>query len=261
MAEEFGPLPYTPSVLTSEVYNEAEVIFTLLQNKEKLVSFLDCTTLLRGMGMSPTYDDMRRLKARMAEPVFKLEQWRREEELKREKERRKEEAKERKGRGGMAPRESASSKKAKQEAVEKQEVADKPVKVIPVEEIKNIDWNIFITCAEEIYRDTAKEETILVEAIRVFKDDEDCVTSMPTERLIEIVTTHGESVLTPAEAKQLRATLPEECTFAELASRIQGTYIPPTQEELDRIAAEALAARRKREEEEKAAAEDPLAGL
>lgn len=299
------PVQYTPSVLTSEVYNEAEVVFTMLQNKEKLISFLDCTTVLRAMGMNPTNEDTDRLKLRMAEPVFLLEQWRREEELKREKERRKEEAREQRGAvrgkpsakraGGKpgAPRKSFAEQVAAEEAEGKP-----PAKAVPVEEIKNIDWNIFINCAEEMYRDTATEQHEVLNALTTFNvggpslphaaaddgdaaDDVDALMAaanddgsggawvatpgkMTVDELIRILTTNGDNVLTPAEVKQLRAVLPSDdaaMDFTELSARLQGTYKPPTKEELDRIAAAELEAIRQREEAEKEVVDDPLAGL
>lgn len=243
--------------MTSEVYNKADLIFSMLQNKEKLISFLDCTTLLRGMGMNPTLEEMDALKERMAEPIVKLEQWRREEELRRDKERRKEEAKQRKKSGA---RKSTISQKKDDKAVVEEK---KATKIIPVDEIKNIDWNIFITCAEEMYRDSSTEEKQVLAALEVFEGN-DPNALIQRDRLLELVTCNGDNILTPAEAKQLRELLPEECSLAELAARIQGTYKPPTQEELDRIAAEAFAEKKRKEEAEKAALAanaDPLAGL
>lgn len=250
---------HPPSVLTSEVYNEAELIFNMLQNKEKLISFLDCTTLLRGMGMNPTSHDLDKLKARIREPVIRLEDWRREEELRRERERRKEEAKEAKKMG----RKISKKDKLKEEEKKKKEQEEKEnEKIVPVEEIKNIDWNIFISCAEEIFRDSATEEKIAFKALKVFDDDEDNPGVMTMDHLVNILTSRGDSVLTPAEVKQLRKDLPAKCTFAELAARIQGTYVPPTQEELDRQMQAAIDERKRREAAKKAEEEDdPLKGL
>lgn len=249
-----------PSVLTSEVYNKAELIFNSLQNKEKLVSFLDCTTLLRGMGMNPTSHDLDKLQARMREPVIKLEAWRRAEELRRERERRKEEAKEAKkmGRGisKMDKKRKEDEKKKKEEEEEKENQ-----KIIPVEEIKNIDWNIFICCTEEIFRDAATEEKTVFKALKVFEDPED-MGALTIDRLIEIVTSRGDSVLSPAEVKQLKKDLPAKCPISEYASRIQGLYVPPTQEEIDRQMQAVIDERKRREAEKKAAEEDdPLHGL
>eukprot|EP00796_Vickermania_ingenoplastis_P001855 gene1855-1134_t len=249
-----------PSVLTSEVYNEAELIFNMLQNKEKLVSFLDCTTLLRGMGMNPTNHDLDKFKARIREPVIRLEQWRLEEEVRREKERRKEEAKELKKMGRKISK--ADKKKQEEEKKKKEEENKENEKIIPVEEVKNIDWNIFISCAEEIFRDAATEEKTVFKALKVFDKDDDSPMTMTIDRLIEIVTSGGESVLTQAEVKQLRKDLPAKCSFAELAARLQGTYVPPTQEELDRQMQAAIEERKRKEAAKKAAEEDdPLRGL
>ncbi|AIN97339.1 hypothetical protein LPMP_181590 [Leishmania panamensis] len=250
--------PDAPSVLTSEVYNAAEAIFNTLQNKEKLVSFLDCTTLLRGMGMNPTLEDMDKLKSLMAQPILRLEQWRREEELKREKERRKEEARERKGRG------RASVAPGRKSIVQK--IADPVAEAAPAdntvaEEIKNIDWNIFIRCTEMIFRDRMREECAVLEALRVFGGDSS--TSMSRSKLIEIVTTKGDNILTPAEVKILVTLLPESCPVNEWAGRIQGTYVAPTQEEIDAAAMREIEARRHQEaaEKQKEAEKDPLKGL
>lgn len=249
-----------PSVLTSEVYNEAELIFNILQNKEKLVSFLDCTTLLRGMGMNPTSHDLDKLKARMREPVIRLEAWRREEELRRERERRREEAKEAKKMGRKLPAKDAKQKGDKKK--EEGEEDEDNEKIIPVEEIKNIDWNIFISCTEEIFRDSATEEKTVFKALKTFDDDEDNPKVMTIDHLVRIVTGCGDSVLTPAEVKQLRALMPAKCPFAEMAARIQGTYVPPTQEELDQQMQAAIEERKRREAAKKAAEEDdPLKGL
>jgi len=247
----------TPSVITSDVHNDAEAIFNMLQNKEKLVSFLDCTTLLRGMGMNPTQEDMDHMKELMAEPIVRLEQWRREEELKREKERRKEEARERKSkvRISVAPPKKSLAEKAIDAAQE-----EKAVKIIPVEEIKNIDWNIFISCTEATFRDRMREEKTVYEALKLFVDAEN-PQQMTREQLIHIVTSNGDNVLSAAEVKLISAVLPETCSVKELASRIQGTYVPPTQEELDRQAMKEMEARRQREAAEKPAQPDLLDGL
>lgn len=308
MEADLAPVPYAASVLTSEVYNEAEVVFTMLQNKEKLISFLDCTTVLRAMGMNPTSVDMDWLKERMAEPVLLLEQWRREEELKREKERRKEEARER--RGNVRTSSKASTKggskaggKAAADVVAEAEAGKPPVKIVPVEEIKNIDWNIFINCVEEMYRDAATEQKEVLESLRAFNtggpaaapsataeadgggaaDDMDALMAdagdgshaawvatpnrMTVDELLWILTTNGDNVLTPAEVKQLQVALPaggNPIPFGELAARLQGTYRPPTQADLDRAAAAELEAMRRREEAEaaeRAKGDDLLAGL
>ncbi|KPI83825.1 hypothetical protein ABL78_7130 [Leptomonas seymouri] len=247
----------TPSVLTSEVYNDAEITFAMLQNKEKLVSFLDCTTLLRSMGMNPTRDDMDKLKELMAKPILRLEQWRREEELRRDKERRREEARERRGkdRGSVAVAKKSIVERAVEEGTN-----DADVPITPAEEIKNIDWNIFIHCAEKIFRDRGREEFAVAGALKVFAGNP--TAAMTRDRLMEIVTTHGDNVLTPAEVKALVALLPESCSVKELAGRIQGTYVAPTQEEINAAAMRELEARRQQEAAEKAKVEDdPLSGL
>lgn len=247
-----------PSVITSETYNDAEIIFNMLQNKEKLVSFLDCTTLLRGMGMNPTQEDMDHMKELMAEPIVRLEQWRREEELRREKERRKEEARERKSKARISVAPSKKKSLAEKAIVAAQD--EKAVKIIPAEEIKNIDWNIFISCAEMIFRDCMREEKAVYDALKIFNDDERPL-QMTREQLIQIVTSNGDNVLSTAEVKLLASAIPETCSFKELASRIQGTYVPPTQEELDRQAMKEIEARRQRENAEKPAEPDLLDGL
>lgn len=250
---------HPPSVLTSEVYNEAETIFSMLENKEKLVSFLDCMTLLRGMGMNPTQGDMDYLRERMADPILRLENWRREEELRREKERRREEMRE-KRRGSSVfvqskARRSLSERVSEVNTTESPTSAQ-PVKITPVEEIKNIDWNIFISCAEEIYRDALTEQKGVLSALKVL--DKEGTGEMAIEDLVRIVTTNGESVLSPAEVQQLRALLPPRCGLAEIAARLQGTYTPPTKEELERAALEEIERRRQQEAANKAASDDAL---
>ncbi|KAG8347052.1 hypothetical protein ERJ75_000929300 [Trypanosoma vivax] len=247
-----------PCVLTSEVYNEAEITFNILENKEKLVSFLDCMTLLRGMGMNPTQEDMDYLRERMAEPVLRLEEWRRNEELKRDKERRREEMKEKSQRST-----SVQNKALKRPADRTAEGTpanaqnpQQPVKVVPVEEIKNIDWNIFISCAEEIYRDAATEQKDVLAALKVL--DEEGNGTMTIDELVNFVTTNGEGVLSPAEAQQLRTLLPKECSLVELAARLQGTYVPPTKEELERAALEEIERRQQQEAATRPGSDDTL---
>lgn len=249
-------------MLTSDVYNEAEVSFAMLQSKEKLVSFLDCTTLLRSMGMNPTREDMDRLKELMAEPIARLEQWRREEELRQDKERRKEEARDRKGkdRASVAPSKKSIVKEGGEEGGAEGATAAAAASITPAEEIKNIDWNIFIHCAETVFRDRMREEHAVLEALSVFAGSAGA--TMTRDRLMEIVTTNGDNVLTPAEVKVLLTMLPETCSLKELAARIQGTYVAPTQEEIDAAAARAMEAQRQQEMAEKTKEEeDPLSGL
>ena len=265
-----------PSVLTSDVHNEAELIFTILENKEKkLISYLDCLTLLRGMGMNPTASDMDELRESMAEPVQRLTEWRLEQEAKAERERKKEEAK--KGGEKKAEKGSKDGKGAKKgkgddkpaadgTAVESAEGAEgdkkRRPKVEPAEETKNIDWNIFISCVEPLYRDNHVEQEEIVAALRVF--DVNGTGVIKRSDLARIVTTNGESVLSPAEEKQLHEVLPEQCTLEELAARIQGTYVPPTAEELEAINAKERAEREAQLAAERAKAEaeaDPLSLL
>jgi len=256
-----------PSVLTSDIHNEAELIFTILENKDRnTVSSLDTLTLLRGMGMNPVDTDMDYLREVMAEPVEKLEQAYREEEARKERERRKEE--ERKGKkitfvnkkapgkdgapgaDGVAPGEEIGPDGKKRKIMTE-----------PQEEIKNIDWNIFINAVEPIFRDNHQEQEEILAALKVF--DTDGRGRISREQLIQIVTTNGESVLSPAEVKILLELFPEDIGFVEFAQRVQGTYVPPSQEELDAIEE---AERRERDarmakERDAAAAADPLAGL
>ncbi|EPY29150.1 hypothetical protein STCU_04700 [Strigomonas culicis] len=209
------------------------------------------------MGMNPTSTDMDRLKERMTEPVLRLEQWRREEELKREKERRKEELKDKKKRGaGKTGKPDAK----KQKGQEDEDAEKKDVKIIPVEEIKNIDWNIFISCTEEMYRDATSEEKEVYKALKIFREGREPKV-MTRQRLLEILTTSGDNILAPAEVKLLETLLPEECPYDELAARIQGTYTPPTAQELAQKAEAEELERKRLEELKKPPVDDPLAGL
>lgn len=260
------------SVLTSEVYNEAELLFTMLENKEKLISFLDCTTVLRGMGMNPTGPDMDVLRSMMAEPVMRLEQWRREEEMKRDAEKLKEGLRDRKRSMGGAKNRSQSGSRPSSSSIAadgtRASIAgfsglstamaeqQRLIKVSPAEEIKNIDWNIFISCVETVYRDRFVEQGEVVASLRVF--DPLGKGKMTIDEFIHYVTTNGDSVLTPLEVKALRDALPEECSLEEFAARIQGTYVPPTQAELDRLAAEAEDRAAAERAALQAAASDPL---
>ena len=257
-----------PSVLTSDIHNEAELIFTILENKDrKTVSSLDTLTLLRGMGMNPVDTDMDYLREVMAEPVEKLEQAYREEEARKERERRKEE--ERKGKKITFVNKKAPGKDGKEEGKDGvapgEEIGPdgkkRKIMTEPQEEIKNIDWNIFINAVEPIFRDNHQEQEEILAALKVF--DTDGRGRITREQLIQIVTTNGESVLSPAEVKILLELFPEDIGFVEFAQRVQGTYVPPSQEELDAIEE---AERRERDarmakERDAAAAADPLAGL
>ncbi|CBH16394.1 hypothetical protein, conserved [Trypanosoma brucei gambiense DAL972] len=247
-----------PRVLTSEVYNDAEATFNLLENKEKLVSLLDCVTLLRAMGMNPTQDDIDYLRERMAEPVLRLEEWRRNEEIRRDKEQRREEMKDRKRIGTVAMKKNTklAGDRSAEGTVQDGQNPQQPVKITPAEEVKNIDWNIFISCVEEIYRDAVTEQKEVLGALRILDTEGD--DSITIDELVELVTTNGESVLNPAEVQQLRSLLPKECSLPELASRLQGTYVPPTKEELERAAFEEIERRRQQEAAAKAAADDAM---
>lgn len=252
--------------LTSDVHNEAELLFQMLQHKDKLcVSSLDCLTILRGMGMNPTQGDMEALLADMAPYIRELDDLRREEERKREKEKKKEEDK--KGKKPEAkkpdPKASKGGDKGKGGGDVKVGPDGKPiagagdgkegeekVKVEPSEEVKNIDWEIFITCVEPMYKDNRQEEREILAALSTFGTD-----SISKAELCKILSENGESVLSPAEIKQFMETFTADVIeFREFAQRLQGTYVPPPQptaEELakkkaeeDRIAAEKAAKER-----------------
>lgn len=265
-----------PSVLTSDVHNEAELIFSILQDPDhKVVSQLDVLTLLRGMGMNPVNADTDYLREVMAEPIERYEAMRREEEAKKEKERKREEA-ERKKKGGAFVAKPPPGKKGDPKSgtaggaggdgpaeVELEEGPDgkKRVKTGPREEVKNIDWNVFITAVEPIFRDNHQEQDEILNALKVF--DEAGMGVLTRDELFRIVTSNGESVLGPAEIKLLTDMLPESMEFVEFAQRAQGTYVPPSAEEIaakeeaERAAREERL-RREREEREKA---DPMAAL
>lgn len=269
-----------PSVLTSDVHNEAELIFSILQDPDHhTVSQLDVLTLLRGMGMNPVNADTDYLREVMAEPIERFEAMRREEEARKEKERKKEEAERKRKMGYTAkptppPKKGAPGDKSGKGATasgdpanpaepEMEEGPDgkKRVKRGPREEVKNIDWNVFITAVEPIFRDNHQEQDEILNALKVF--DDTGKGQITRENLFKIVTSNGESVLSPAEIKILTDMLPETMDFVEFAQRVQGTYVPPTPEE---IAAKEEAERAEREErlrkerEERAKA-DPMAAL
>ena len=254
-----------PSTLTSDVYNEAELIFQILEHKDrKLISYLDCLTLLRGMGMNPTTADMDDLHETMKEPIAKLEAIRLEEERKREKERKaleKKDPKKEKAEKEKAEKEKAEKEKAEAEA-EKDGQPKKKVLAEPAEEIKNIDWNIFIHAVEPIYKDNEAEQEEIIAALRVF--DTTGKGKLTRSELLKAVTESGESVLSPAEVKQLKEAFPNDVIeFEEFAQRLQGTYTGPTPEQ---IAAKAEKERQERDEAAKAAAsanatDDLLSGV
>lgn len=251
----------TPSTLTSEVYNEAELIFQILEHKEKkLISYLDCLTLLRGMGMNPTTAVLEDMYETMKAPIAEAEAIRLAEEVKREKERKaaeKKDPKKEKAEKEKAEKEAAEKKKAEEEAAAAGGEPKKKVLAEPAEEVKNITWSIFIHAVEPIYSNNQKEEEKIVEALKTF--DKTGTGSMSRDQLIKILTENGESVLSPAEIKQLKEAFPNETIeFTEFAKRIQGTYQGPSAEEL---AKKAEKERLEREAAAKAAAaaqEDPL---
>jgi Ca2+-binding EF-hand superfamily protein len=248
------------SVLTSDVHNEGELLFHLLEHPDKhCVSKLDMLTLLRGMGMNPTDADLEDLFASMQPLVAEYEAMVREEEARNEKERLKNEAKLARGRrnviqmapGGkaiqkMTPGGKSARGNGKGAAAEeqKEEEEDPRLKAIlePVEEMKNIDWHIFIHSLEPVFKDSRQEEREVLNALAVF--DEDGLGRLTMDRLVEILTTHGESILSPAEVKQLRETFTENTVeFKEFAKRLQGTWVPPPPPTAEELAAKAEAER------------------
>jgi Ca2+-binding EF-hand superfamily protein len=248
------------AVLSSKVYNEAETIFHLLEHKDRrCVSALDTVTLLRGMGMNPVQDEIEALQREMAPLVAELEELRFIEEEKAEALRKKEEAK-----SGKGDKEKEAKAKAEKEKKEKEAKAAKDAKAgetgkegqgegaegegenkegkkrvhaDPPEEVKNIDWHIFITSVEPHYKDVATERDEIIKALKCFEGP-DGKGRITMKELVRIVTTNGESVLSPAEVKQLLEAFPmETLEFGEFADRINGTYQPPpppTAEELAR---------------------------
>lgn len=273
---------FKPSVLTSDVHNEAEIIFHILEHREKkCVSKLDMLTLLRGMGMNPTDGDLESLHASMQPLIEEYEDMVREEEKRKERERKKLEAmkggpkttnpvkdkaeREKKkleamrnsarGSGRSRPSTAAtgdSSQKDGETGSGGKDGDKKKPKTDPPEEIKNIDWHIFMHCVEPVFKDSRQEEKELLEAFRIF--DPDGYGKMPMSKLIDIATQHGESVLSPAEVKLLRESLPGELIeFKQFTKKLLGTWVPPpppTQEEIAaRAKAAAEEAKRRREAE------------
>jgi len=214
-----------------------------LQEKEKkLVSYLDVLTLLRGMGMNPTGRDLEELYETMKEPVLKLEEIRREEERKRDKEKEKQQ----KDKKVEKKPEKKEGDKKDGEKKEGEEGEKKKVATEPPEEIKNIDWNIFITHVEPIYMDNRVEEEEIIAAMRVY--DTAGRGMIKRSELIKIMTENGETVLSPAEVKQFMEFFPNEMVeFKEFAQRLQGTYQPPQGPTAEEIEEE----RRRREKEER----------
>lgn len=253
--------------LTSDVHNEAELLFQMLQHKDKLcVSSLDCLTILRGMGMNPTQVDMEQLLRAMAPYINELDDLRREEERKRDKEKKKEEERLAKS-GGAKPKPKPAAADAKGgkdgkgaatgkdgkpgdaaggAAAAEGEDGEK-VKAEPAEEVKNIDWEIFITCVEPMYKDNRQEEREILAALGIF--DQDQRNTITKTELKKILSENGESVLSPAEIKQFDEMFKDEVMdMREFAQRLQGTYVPPPAPSAEEIAA-------KKAEEERIAAE------
>jgi Ca2+-binding EF-hand superfamily protein len=257
-----------PDTLTSAVYNEAELIFQILEHKEKhLISYLDCLTLLRGMGMNPTTTDMDELLETMKEPIAELEEKLREEEAKREKERRALEKKdpkkekEEKARKEKEEKEKAEKDKAEADAIKEGAPPKKKPSSEPAEEIKNINWPIFINHVEPMYKDNETEVDDIKAALSVF--DTTGKGFISRSDLLKALTENGESVLSPAEVKQLKEAFPDETLqFNEFALRLQGIYTGPSEDEKAAAAEEQL---RREEEAKKAAAasakDDLLSGV
>lgn len=287
---------FRPSVLTSDVHNEAEIIFHILEHKEKrCVSKLDMLTLLRGMGMNPTDGDLDSLHASMQPLISEYEEMVREEERRKERERKKMEAKqggpkstnpvkdkadrEKKklddikkanasarsaGGGGRSTRPSTAAtgdskdddgknENGKEDELDKDGKKKKKSKLDPPEEIKNVDWHIFMHCVEPIFKDARQEEKELMQAFAVF--DPDGVGSMSMKQLIEIATQNGESVLSPAEVKMLKEAFPENrIDFRDFTKKLLGTYVPPPPPTAEELAAKARAAAEQAKKEKEAAA-------
>lgn len=266
------------SVLTSDVHNEAEVLFAFLQEKDrKLISHLDCLTLMRGMGMNPIQADMDKLRDVMKEDVAELSRVRAEEALAAEKERERLAKKDPKAQKEKEMKDKADKEKAEAEAKKAKEEAEanggangpkKKVLAPPEEEEKAIDWNIFIKHVEPMYRDNREEVRLIIEALREFQTPQKQGTITIRELEDIVCRQNGESVLSPAEFKQVRDILKiteendgEEIDLTELAQKIQGTYQGPTEEEKAAAAAMKEEEERKRREAEaakKKAAEDDL---
>jgi regulator of replication initiation timing len=272
------------AVLSSKVYNEAELIFHLLEHKDRrCVSALDTVTLMRGMGMNPVQAEIDALQREMAPLVAELDELRYEEERKKEALKKKEEQ----GKGGKdaskkdtkdakgkdAKGKDATGKDAKPGEAGKEgeggEGADgegkegkKRVLTDPIEEVKNIDWHIFITSVEPHYKDLATERDEIIKALQCFDPERKGRITM--NDLIKIVTTNGESVLSPADVKQFREVFQmESMDFAEFADRINGTYQPPpppTAEELARMEEERKAEQERIRKEQQANDFDSLLG-
>jgi len=249
-----------PSVLTSDVHNEAELIFGLIAVKE-LVSSLDCVTLARGMGMNPVQADMKRLQDEMQPLIEELTELRLEEERRKQKEAAKLEKKDPKKDTKKDPKKDEKKDEKKEGEAKEGEDGQPKRKVLPApeEEMKNIDWHIFISCIEPMYKDNRQEVSEVVQALGLF--DEDGTKYLSVDKIIEIVTQGGESVLSPAEVKQLRDAFPEKgYKIQEFAERLQGTYVPPPPPSAEELAAEEEARRKAEEEAKKKAEADNLLG-
>eukprot|EP00760_Papus_ankaliazontas_P011632 PhM_4_TR14891/c0_g1_i2/m.93353 len=202
-----GAAPIAPSVLTSDIHNEADLIFKLLQDKEKqLVSMLDCWTLMRGMGMNPTNFDMEQLFDSMQAPLAKIAEERAKEEEKKNKGKKKEE-----------------TKKEAKKGEEKEE--EKGPTEAPEDE-KKIDWDTFITAAEAQFKDVRVETEELELAMSVL--DKRGVGYLTKEELEKAMRQSGESVLSPAELKLLMDMFPRnKIPFQEFIQKIFGTWVEP----------------------------------
>ena len=286
---------FRASVLTSDVHNEAELIFHILEHREKkCVSKLDMLTLLRGMGMNPTDGDLDKLHISMAPLIDEYEEMVREEERRKERERKKMEDK----RGGPKSTNVVKDKAEKQKKIdeaqlkksvkggstrdgsrpgtaatgastadsaETEEEKKKKLesKLEAPEEVKNIDWHIFMHSVEREFKDARQEEKELMEAFAVF--DNDNKNSMTMTELIEMATQNGASVLTPAEVKQLKDAFPDETAkdklnFRDFSKKLLGTYVPPpppTAAELEKSKREEME-KSKKEQAEKLGSVDGL---
>ena len=281
---------FRPSVLTSDVHNEAEIIFHILEHREKrCVSKLDMLTLLRGMGMNPTDGDLDSLHATMQPLIAEYEEMVREEERRKERERKKMEAKAGGPKSTNPVKDKADKEKKKLDDIKKANMSarsgrstrpstaatgdskddnngkdgeggetdkdgkKKKGKLDPPEEIKNIDWHIFMHSVEPIFKDARQEEKELMQALSVF--DPDGVGSMSMKQLVEIATQNGESVLSPAEVKQLKESFPENrINFRDFTKKLLGTYVPPPPPSAEELAAKARAAAEQAKKEKEAAA-------
>eukprot|EP00759_Apiculatamorpha_spiralis_P025224 PhF_6_TR28283/c0_g1_i1/m.41865 len=219
--------PVAPSILTSDIHNEADLIFKMLtaaqaqseKDKDK-ISMLDCWVLLRGMGMNPTNADLDRLYDSMAAPLQKIaDDKAKEEEKKKGKDRKKQEE---------------QQEKKKKDGAEGDDAG--PPLEAPEDE-KKIDWATFITAAEAQFKDARVEEEEIMMAFRILdkKGTEGIGQDgyMDKADLIKAMTTCGESVLSPAEVKQMLEMFPgERVYFQEFAQKMLGTWVEPAAQEI-----------------------------